>query len=348
MGEGNKHVSFIPYQWLPVMLLTCDQGFLHQYVLPSDRHFFQILKKENHHQEVRKYVPANRLPRRGEFQDCYSDVYSLGVLMGQMCHHADTFLAGPIKDLLHGDVNANPSGKRIFSSYYSVQLKELIRRCRSLNSLERPSNHELYLETKSWMEAFRELSYRTEQDSRYSALAGVAMHHNKVLYTKDEQKRFDEDGGFRYIYTTANTNPVFEAEDLDAAGSERVKRKYEKLLQTMDQSIVTAIPSHVDDSDNSSCYSNLDCYPNPDGATDGANYDGSKLYSPGRPIPDAVYLSSQGPSHLGTDAEMAQEAVGPRGAEAAPRPPSTSRTRRQRIHQAMNVAKILNTAPEKE
>lgn len=310
----------------------------------SDRHSFQILKKKNHYQEARKYVPANRLPRRGEFQDCYSDVYSLGVLIGQMCHHADSFLAGPIKDLLHGDVNANPSGKRIFSSYYSVQLKELIRRCRSLNPLERPSNHELYLETKSWMEAFRELSYRTEQDSPYSA--GIAIHHNKVLYTKGEQKRFDEDGGFRYTYVNANTNPVFEAEDLDAVGSERVKRKYEKLLQTVDQSIVTAIPSYVDDSDNGSSDSD------PYSVTDDAdNYDGPILYSPSRPVTDVVYLTSDGPSHLNTDAEMAQEAVGPRRAEeavAAPRPPSTSRTRRQRIRQAMNVARILNTAPKKE
>lgn len=306
-------------------------------------------KKKIHCQEVRKYVPGNRLPRGGELQDCYSDIYSLGVFLGQVCHYADKFLAAPIKDLLHGDMSANPSGKRIFSSYYSDRLKELIRRCRSANPLERPSNHDLYLETKSWMEAFRELTYRAEQESPAPVIAGIAVHHNKVLYTKEEQKLFDKNAEFRQAYITVNTNPVFEAEDLDVAGSERVKRKYEKMLQKVDQSILTAIPSHVvssnsdvsggggDDDDDDDLH-DFDC-------DDGGPNDGLTARPAHPPSRPAIDFTSEGPSH-----EIAQEIVGPRSAEDSVmvQPPS-SRTRRQRIHQVMNAAKILlNSVPKKE
>lgn len=287
--------------------------------------------------EVRKYVPGNRLPRAGELQDCYSDIYSLGVFLGQVCHYADKFLAAPIKDLLHGDMSANPSGKRIFSSYYSDRLKELIRRCRSANPLERPSNHDLYLETKSWMEAFRELTYRAEQESPAPVIAGIAVHHNKVLYTKEEQKLFDKNAEFRQAYITVNTNPVFEAEDLDVAGSERVKRKFEKMLQKVDQSILTAIPSHVVSSNSDVSGGGGD---DDDDDDDDDPHDFE--HPPSRP---AIDLTSKGPSH-----EIAQEIVGPRSAgEAVMVQPPSSRTRRQRIHEVMNAAKfLLNSVPKKE
>lgn len=186
------------------------------------------------------------MPRPGEFQDSYSDVYSLGVIMASMCKHANSFVAEPIQELLLGEKSANPSGRRLFSSYYSQQLKTLIRRCRSRNAIERPPIYDLYLETKGWMEVFRGHAYREEKEWPSAVAAGVTIYHNKVLYTKDEQALYEENMEFREKYMDANMKPALQAEDMDVYGPERVKRKYLNLLKTVQDSILTDIPEFPD------------------------------------------------------------------------------------------------------
>lgn len=194
-----------------------------------------------------RHIISSGLPIPGELQDSYSDVYSLGVVMAQMCKPAHFWLPSRIKRLLRKDEAADPSGKRIFSSYYSPQLKELVRRCRSINPLERPSIYSLYLETKSGMEAFRDRAYQEDQESQESVEAGIAIHHSKVLYTKVEQDFLDDDPDFKRKYENANRNPVLEADRnmadaMQAFESEEVDRNYEKIIQSIDESITTPIP----------------------------------------------------------------------------------------------------------
>ncbi|MCJ1427407.1 hypothetical protein MMC29_005310 [Sticta canariensis] len=196
--------------------------------------------------EVRTRGPSIRLPRPGEFQDSYSDVYSLGVIMAAMCKHVNSFVAEPIQELLLGEKSANPSGRRLFSSYYSQQLKTLIRRCRSRSAVERPPIYDLYLETKAWMEVFRGHAYREEKEWPSAVAAGVTIYHNKVLYTKDEQTLYEESMDFREKYMDANMKPALQAEDMDVYGPERVKRKYLSLLKTVPDSILTDIPEVPD------------------------------------------------------------------------------------------------------
>lgn len=167
--------------------------------------------------------------------------------MAQMCKPAHFWLPSQIKMLLRNDEAADPSGKRIFSSYYSPQLKELIRRCRSINPLERPPIYSLYLETKSGMEAFRDRAYQEEQESQESVEAGIAVHHSKVLYTKDNQDLLDDDPDLKRKYENANRNPVLEADSnmpdgMQGFESEEVDRRYEKIIQSIDESITTPIP----------------------------------------------------------------------------------------------------------
>ena len=186
------------------------------------------------------------MPRPGEFQDSYSDVYSLGVIMASMCKHANSFVAEPIQELLLGEKSANPSGRRLFSSYYSQQLKTLIRRCRSRNATERPPIYDLYLETKGWMEVFRGHAYREEKEWPSAVAAGVTIYHNKVLYTKDEQALYEDNMDFREKYMDANMKPALQAEDMDVFGPTRVKRKFLTLLKTVEDSILTDIPEFPD------------------------------------------------------------------------------------------------------
>lgn len=267
------------------MLLTSDQGGLGQYTYLPAILFFNT--NQVYFQEINWKVAEDRLPRPGDFQDSYSDVYSLGLIMVEICKHANTFVAEPIRDLLEGSKRStNPSGRRIFSTYYSKQLRELIRKCRSRDPLERPPIYDLYRETKSWMEAFREHAYREVEDTPDNVIAGIAIHHSKVLYTSEEQKVFEENMEFREKFESANSDPVFEAEDLDAFGDAGAKRKYEKLLGTIDESIITAIPempesgdSLVDSSDSLSENSD-DLVPNSPSTSGAATYGGSSS-SPG-------------------------------------------------------------------
>lgn len=304
---------------------------------------------------MKNRAPSGRLPRPGELPNSSSDVYSLGVIMAQMCKHANNYLAPPIRDLLQGEKSKNnPSGRRIFSSYYSLRLKELIRKCRSRNPLERPPIYDLYLETKSWMETFRGHAYWEEQESRACVVAGIAIYHNKVLYTKDEQNLFDANMEFRNAYEAANVEPVFEAEDIDVFGSKEVKRKYEKILNTVDDSIITAIPLIPD-----SGLSPTPSDPKPE------------EYEEHIPEPPPATVADQPQFHPEPPKDNIEADVGaPRGVEevamvpknpnhapsktlSVPKSPSprgtcSSSCRRKRIRGAMNVEQILNVAAEEE
>lgn len=293
-------------------------------------------------------MSPTRSARGEEFQDCYSDVYALGVLIAQMCKFANTFVARPIQDLLQADKNANPSGRRIFSSYYSVRLKELIRKCRSRIPLERPSSYELYVETKNWMEAFRDHAYREEQESGARVVAGVVIHHNKVLYTKEEVKLFEQNTEFRSAYTAVNVDPVFEAEDLDTRGSERVKRRYKKLLETIDESIITVIPQSPDYEIPSRGSS-----PNSGPVRAPSSTQETGMGTPRR-APKPVMIAPARTKPLHTSVPLLPGAV-PLGSvrssklpsDASPiRPPSLLLRRSERIRGKMNVANILNSKAE--
>lgn len=232
-------------------------------------------------QELFSGVTEDRLPRPGEAVDGYSDVYSLGMIVALMCKHADTFVAEPIRELIDEEKSANPSQRRIFSSYYSQQLKTLIRRCRSHSGLERPPIYEIYRETKGWMEVFREHAYREEREWPSAVVAGVTIYHNKVLYTKDEQKLYDENMEFREKYLNANHQPALQAEDLDVYGPEGEERKFRNLLKTVQDSIMTHIPSTSDNADV------FGCEPTPSECTDEPSEpsDEEKIHSPEGQIP---------------------------------------------------------------
>lgn len=238
------------------MLLTKDQGFMHQYIhLPT---VFSSNTNQIHYQEVLvpEDIPSDRSPRPGEFHDSYSDVYSLGIIMADLCRPVHIHLPMPIqKFLLQDDCElgsgmrkvegreVNPSGHRILSSYYSTQLKELIRRCRSENPLERPSVYKLYRETKSAMEAFRDRAYREEKNSPAPIVDGIAISHSKVLYTQAEKELFNSDDHeeFKSAYRVANLTPVWGADGKKVKRG-GVREWTEKMLKDIDPSITSAIP----------------------------------------------------------------------------------------------------------
>lgn len=221
------------------MLLTSDQGSLHRYIYLST--VFSFIANQIRCQEIAYKVPPGRSRSLREMEDYYSDVYSLGVSIAHMCRHADKHLAEPIRQVLNEKSETwDPSGQRIFSSYYSPQLKELIRRCRSQEPLERPQLYGLYLETKSGMEASRDRAYQAEQESQASVISNIAIHHDKVLYTRDEQNLYDNNMEFQDAYKEANNRRVLDAEDLEVFGSEDAEKKLEDILDAMDDTIITA------------------------------------------------------------------------------------------------------------
>lgn len=194
-------------------------------------------------------MPENRLPYPGETQDSYSDVYGLGVVMAQMCKLADRRLAKPLRKLLAFGESANPSGRRVFSSYYSPELKELIRRCRSLNPLERPPIFSLYLETKTGMEVFRDRTYQKLELLEPPLIDGVPIYHDKVLITPEEQALWFANDEFQAAYEDANLDPVddLEAEAKnDVEGKKEAKQRCAELLREIDDSIITDAPEHPD------------------------------------------------------------------------------------------------------
>lgn len=209
------------------MLLTSDQGFVHRYIYV--RTVFSLNTNQVHYQELEKRDKHSNLPRKS--QDCYSDVYSLGVFMAFICRIADHHLPEPMLKALE-DYDKGWDLKFLYSSYYSPQLMELIRRCRSNKPLERPQIYCLYLETKSGMEAFRDCAYQEEQESP------VPFHHSKVLYTTEEQELFQTDEEYQKAYREANTKPVLEAEDLGVLGHKEAKKTLKKMLATMDDTVV--------------------------------------------------------------------------------------------------------------
>lgn len=186
------------------------------------------------------------MPWPGETQDSYSDVYSLGVVMAQMCKLADRRLGEPLRKLLIHGGTANPSGRRIFSYYYTPELKELIRRCRSLNPLERPPIFSLYLEAKTGMETFRDRTYKDLQESPPPLIADVPIYHDKVLFTTEEKSLWADNDEFQEAYMDANLDPVLEADFPLVTRKRHVKRKCEEMLSAIDDSIVTDQPSSRD------------------------------------------------------------------------------------------------------
>lgn len=303
-------------------------------------------------------APTGRLPRAGELEDTLSDVYSLGVILSTMCIHSNEHLAEPIKDLLQGDESANPSGRRIFSSYYSVKLKELIRRCRSQRAVERPSNYDLYLETKSWTEAFRGHAYWEEQEARGYVVAGIAVYHQKVLWTKDEQTLFDTNSEFREAYQEVNYCPIEEAEDLDVVGSVAERRQYDRLLQTVDESIITAIPSWPDSGPfpfSDSLYpatsdSSLgsDSTILSDALSDWQPEGGAKVIAepPTRAAAPQQQEEAKKETTIPRKRARGRRFVIPDSSSSEA--PSSPSRRTKRIHDAMNLENVLNVKEEKE
>lgn len=173
-----------------------------------------------------------------DFEDSYSDIYSLGVLIAKMCRLVDkeggdfgsgkTISGKPIPQSPEEDdldsedshpeelMNLTPSKLNISSPYYSPQLKQLIRRCRSEGPLERPHAYGLYLETKSGMEAFRERAYLEEEQA--TVVANVRIYHSKLFYLNEEQDHLLHNQEFKQKLTDANLDPVRDAERLEESG----------------------------------------------------------------------------------------------------------------------------------
>lgn len=182
----------------------------------------------------------SHVARPGEYQDSYSDVYGLGVSMARILQCANRYMAKPIRTLMKRDrQTVNPTKRRNFSAYYSPQLKELVRRCRSQNPLERPPIYSLYLETKSGMEAFRDYGYQAEQESPPTVIDGVPIHHNRVLYTFDHMWTYNHNIEVEEAYIKANLAPLLEAEGPELSGKEEIEGRYTKLRGTTDYLVTT-------------------------------------------------------------------------------------------------------------
>lgn len=92
--------------------------------------------------------------------------------------------------------------------FYSGQLTNLITSCRHDLPSRRPEIHTLYLETKSHMALHRAHAI-VEEAAAITHGNPNGVFHNKILFSKKDQARFEQDMVFREHYRRANLMPLW-------------------------------------------------------------------------------------------------------------------------------------------
>lgn len=168
-------------------------------------------------------IPIDKL------QGSHCDIYSLGVMMADLCKPADDYINNFQRAL---DAATGNTRTRVISAYYSKTLKDLIRRCRAKAGKDRPDAHTLYAVTKEKMEHYRAKAYTAEEESRSKRYPGYLFHEN-VLFRKADQDLFRENSDFRGHFLEANLEPVWKAEGkFDLKGLMPAADEYDISIET--------------------------------------------------------------------------------------------------------------------
>lgn len=127
----------------------------------------------------------------------HTDVYSLGRTVQQMLVPAT---------VRYRDVRG--TGREVFAPY-SARLTKLTEACMRKDGRARPSSYDLFVETgrevRRGREAFEAAVRRAER-----AGADHGVYQGKVLFGKEEQRRYETDMAYRDAYTKANLKWIFE------------------------------------------------------------------------------------------------------------------------------------------
>ena len=153
--------------------------------------------------EIEDHTPEQSRRRRmpHELHGPHSDIYSLGMtcknLLNLVAFHRPTAAS-------HHRSQSGP-GQAIstqgLTAFYSRELRDLLDRCTARDPRDRPKTYKLYLEAKAQMELHRDIA---EAEAARTAVDGTRFFHSCVLYTKEDQVRYETDSTFREQYAKAN------------------------------------------------------------------------------------------------------------------------------------------------
>ncbi|KAG8529508.1 uncharacterized protein KY384_006145 [Bacidia gigantensis] len=155
--------------------------------------------------EIEDHTPEStgrrRMPR--ELHGPHSDVYSLGMTCKHLLSLVQLYKP-PTAGHVRSSSNSTLAGlSENLESFYSLELRTLLDLCVAHDPRDRPKTSRLYMEAKAQMERHQEIA-RNEAMAARRGESQFKLFHSGILYTQEDQVRYETDSTFRQHYERAN------------------------------------------------------------------------------------------------------------------------------------------------
>ena len=164
--------------------------------------------------EINDQTPEKHGRRRmpHELHGPHSDIYSLGMtcknLMSLVQSSKAKSTSQPAQDF-HAVAKSNIAIKDpCLEDLYSEKLREIVNRCIAKDSRDRPKTFRLYQESRTQMEWHRNNLYAGHAVVN-SGISAANPYGGQVLYSKEDQVRYEADPIFRGQYQKTNLEPLW-------------------------------------------------------------------------------------------------------------------------------------------